>query len=207
MRAAALVLTACAALIAGCGGDDEPQRSAETVPAAETAATTATTAPPAETVTQPPAADPLAGASEEPAVAAPENTETALLTAVRAGRHEGYDRVVFEFANALPGHDVRYADGPVAADGSGERIAVDGDAVLVVRMENGLDADLSKPDAPMTYTGPQRISPGTPTVRELVRVGGFEGVLTWAVGLTGRVGFRVTTLDGPPRLVVDVRHG
>jgi hypothetical protein len=124
---------------------------------------------------------------------------------VRAVAHEGYDRVVFEFSNTVPGYDARYADGPVQADGSGADVAVTGGAVLIVRMNNALDADLSKPGAPETYTGPRRFSPGTPHVSELVRVGGFEGVLTWALGIAGRVPFRVTTLEGPPRLVIIVR--
>jgi hypothetical protein len=201
MRALACLL-AGAALLAGCGGDDEPAGSTDATrpPPAETTATVpATTAVPE-------GVDPLEGASDQPAVGASENTDTALLTAVRAARHEGYDRVVFEFADDVPGYDVRYADGPVQADGSGDEVPVDGAHVVVVRMENALDADLSEPDAPMTYTGPARLSPSTPEVSELVRVGGFEGVLTWAVGLADRVDFRVTTLTGPPRLVIDFRN-
>lgn len=188
---APVLLGVCAVLASGCGGTDEP---------------TATTAPPVRTATTAPERiDPLEGATGQPVVEPATNTETALLTAVRAARHEGYDRVVFEFANAVPGYDIRYAGGPVRADGSGARVDVEGGQVVIVRMENALDADLSTPEARMTYTGPQRFAPGTPQVAELVRVGGFEGVLTWAVGLADRVDYRVTTLDGPPRLVVDFR--
>ena len=43
-------------------------------------------------------------------------------------------------------------------------------------------------------------------VAELARVGGFEGVLTWALGLPGEQGFAVSMLDDPPTLVVDVLH-
>jgi hypothetical protein len=152
------------------------------------------------------AIDPLDGATDQPLVEPAANADTALLTAVRAARHEGYDRVVFEFANAVPGYDVRYATGPVQADGSGAEVPVDGGSVVIVRMENALDADLSTPEAPPTNTGPQRFSPGTPEVVELARVGGFEGVLTWAVGLADRADYRITTLDDPPRLVVDFRN-
>ena len=73
-------------------------------------------------------------------------------------------------------------------------------------MGNALDADLAEEGAPPTYTGPNRFSPGTPEVIELVRTGGFEGVLTWAIGLNDRVDFRVLTLQDPPRLVIDVRN-
>ncbi|MGZ8695203.1 MAG: AMIN-like domain-containing (lipo)protein, partial [Gaiellaceae bacterium] len=134
------------------------------------------------------------------------NEETALLTDVRAARHEGYDRVVFEFGNVLPGYDVRYVAKPVHADGSGHVVPVAGNHVVQVRMENALDADLTQESAPPTYTGPQRFSPPTPELVELVRTGGFEAVLTWAAGLNDRVDFRVLTLQGQPRLVVDFRN-
>jgi hypothetical protein len=150
--------------------------------------------------------DPMRGASTRPVHARATNKETALLTDVRAARHEGFDRVVFQFANAVPGYDVRYVQPPIRQDGSGAAVAVDGAYLLRVRMENALDADLTKPSAPPTYTGPQRLRPGTPEIAELVRSGGFEAVLTWVAGLRDRVDFRVSTLASPPRLVVDVRN-
>jgi hypothetical protein len=41
-------------------------------------------------------------------------------------------------------------------------------------------------------------------VKELVRTGDFEAVLSWAIGLEKQSEFRVQTLDDPARLVVDV---
>jgi len=73
-------------------------------------------------------------------------------------------------------------------------------------MRNALDADLSRPRAPLTYTGPRRISPSTPEVAQLVRTGGFEAVLTWVVGVRDRVDFRVSALRAPARIVVDLRN-
>lgn len=203
MRVVARCLVLGAVLVAGCGDDDGPVSSSRTAspPATSTTAGAATV----PTKTAEPAVDPLEGATDQPVTETATNTETALLTAVRAARHEGYDRVVFEFANAMPGYDVRYADGAVKAEGSGSDVEVDGDHAVIVRMENALDADLSKADAPLTYTGPRRFSPDTAVVSELVRAGGFEGVLTWAVGLDDRADYRVSALDGPPRLVVDFR--
>ncbi len=131
------------------------------------------------------------------------NTRTALLNGVRAAPHAGFDRVVFQFRNTLPGYDVRYVPRPVHEDGSGRLVPVKGAAVARIRMENALDADLTKSTAPRTYTGPLRFSPGTPEVAELARSGGFEGILTWVAGVHGRDGFRVTTLAAPPRLIVD----
>jgi len=188
-----LLLAAVALLLGGCGtNDDEPP-----------ATTQATTGTQTETVD---GIDPMDDASTDPVTVPATNTETALLTDVRAARHEGYDRVVFEFGNVLPGYDVRYVEKPVHQDASGLVVPVAGTYVVQVRMENALDADLTQEAAPLTYTGPQRFSPGTPEVVELVRTGGFEAVLTWVAGLNDRVDFRVLTLQGPPRLVVDFRN-
>ena len=178
----ALLLVVAAVLLGGCGGKDD-----------EVPVTSTTTPVPT-----------LEGASTEPAVWTGASTETELLTDVRAARHPGYDRVVFEFRSGVPGYDVRYVEPPVQADGSGEEVAVSGGAVLRVRMEPALDADLAQESAPRTYTGPTRFSPDTAAVVELVRTGGFEAVLTWAIGVDAKRSFRVTRLESPARIVIDV---
>lgn len=155
--------------------------------------------------------DPMTDASTSPvSVPVPANPSggASLLSAVRASRHEGYDRVVFEFtaASSLPGYSVSYVDKPVVEDGSGKQVQVAGDHVVLVRMEHASGADLSKESAPQTYTGPTRFTPGTPEVTELVRTGDFEAVLSWAIGVHDKVAFRVTTLQNPARLVVDLQN-
>jgi hypothetical protein len=188
-----LLLAAVSLLVGACGSnDDEPSATAPATTVAQTGTVDGI--------------DPMDEASTDPVTVPATNEETALLTDVRAARHEGYDRVVFEFRNVLPGYDVRYVEKPVHADASGLVVPVAGTHVVQVRMENALDADLTQESAPPTYTGPQRFSPGTPEVVELVRTGGFEAVLTWVAGLNDRVDFRVLTLQGPPRLVVDFRN-
>lgn len=197
LRPTLTVLAVAAAVqVAACGG--ESQRTATTAPTTRTTTTT--------TTTQQGGIDTMPGASARPVHAAATDAETALLTDVRAARHEGFDRVVFEFRNTLPGYDVRYVRRPVRQDGSGRVVAVAGSSVVRIRMENALDADLGRASAPLTYVGPQRFTPATPEVAELVRSGGFEGVLTWVVGLRDPVDFRVTTAAAPPRLVVDFRN-
>jgi len=71
-------------------------------------------------------------------------------------------------------------------------------------MEPALDADLTQESAPRTYTGPKRFAPDTAVVVELVGTGGFEAVLTWAVGIDAERLFRVATFSDPPRIVIDV---
>ena len=185
-----LLLTVAVLLLGGCGSRDDEQ--------ATTATSTVTTT---TTTTTTPALD---GASTAPVSWTSPITETALLTGVRAAPHRGYDRIVFEFENGVPGYDVRYVAPPILADGSGDEIAVAGGAALVVRMEPALDADLTQESAPRTYTGPTRISPSTSAVAELVRTGGFEAVLTWAVGVDEKRPFRVSRLESPARIVIDI---
>jgi hypothetical protein len=187
--------------VAACG--EASQRAATT----STATTPATTpGPPTGTTGPQGGIDTMPGASTDPVHVSATNTDVALLTDVRAARHEGFDRLVFEFRDVLPGYDVRYVSRPVRQDGSGRIVALAGGSVVRIRMENALDADLSQASAPLTYTGPQRFTPGTPELVELARSGGFEGVLTWVAGLQDRVDFRVTTLAAPPRLIVDFRN-
>lgn len=196
-----LLAVAAAVQLAGCG--DASDRAGTSAP---TTSTVTTPRPPTGTTTTPSGIDTMPGASTEPVHVAAANEETALLTDVRAARHEGFDRVVFQFRNALPGYDVRYVSRPIRQDGSGRIIEIAGGSVVRIRMENALDADLSQASAPLTYTGPRRLSPETPELVELARTGGFEGVLTWVAGLQDPVDFRVTTLATPPRLIVDFRN-
>ena len=114
----------------------------------------------------------------------------------------GFDRVVFEFRGRAPGYRVGYVSRPVLEDGSGREVPVEGSAVLRVHMEHASDGDASgRP----TYAGSHDLRPeGTTTAVELVRAGGFEGVLTWVMGVRQKAPFRVQALTAPPRLVVDV---
>jgi hypothetical protein len=188
ITARAAVLSAVGVLLmASCGGGENGQPAGTT--------RNATTDAP----------DPMPDGSTRPNVAKATNAETALLTDVRVGRHPGFERVVFEFRNTVPGYDVRYVKRPVRADASGAVVNVAGRFVLRVRMENALDADLSRESVPRTYTGPNRLTPDTTQIEEVVRTGGFEAVLTWVVGVNDHTPFRVIRLHDPPRLVVDSR--
>ena len=201
-RALAAVVTAVLVALVGvaCGDSDEESG---------TSTATTTSASPTTTIETGDGIDPLEGAGTEPVVGEASGSETALLERVAIGRHEGYDRVVLEFRNAVPGYRVEYVEPPLHEDGSGNVIEVDGSAFVVVRMEPASGFDLSVPEGELVYKGPRRLSgaeAGTSVVREVVRTGDFEAVLTWVVGLGDRVDFRVTRLEGPPRLVVDFRN-
>jgi len=202
-RALALPLFIAATLVAGtgCAGSDS-----DDTPALGTSRGITTSS---DTATETGGIDPLEGASTEPVSAPATREETALLERVALARHEGYDRVVFQFRNVVPGFRVEYVDPPLKEDGSGNTVKVEGDAFVLVRMEQASGFDLTVAEGELVYKGPRRLEgsdAGTSVVREVVRSGDFEAVLSWVVGLSDRVDFRVTTLDEPPRLVVDFRN-
>jgi hypothetical protein len=136
--------------------------------------------------------------------------ERGYLTMVRAAALDGNpggSRVEFEFDPVVPGYTIDYAEGDVTEDGSGDKVEVDGQAVLLVRFENAGGARIEGEDVVRTYTGPERVAAtgAEGVVIEVVDAGDFEGVVTWAIGLRQRVGgFAVTTLSNPSRLVLDL---
>ena len=125
----------------------------------------------------------------------------AVLEAVRTARHDGFDRVVFELSPAVPGHHVEYVDRPVRHCGSGDPVPLPGDGWLEVRLE---------PSAAHTEAGEATVGREVPVelenVRRLVLTCDFEAVVTWVLAVGSPNPYRVLVLDGPPRLVVDVRH-
>jgi len=196
------LVLACALLaVAGCGGSSSAGESEP--PAAGTTTTTAPTATAEQT-------DPLAGAGTSIVVAPSTAKATALLERVAVGHHEGYDRVVFQFRDeGLPGYRIEYVEPPLKEDGSGDPVDIAGNAFVVVRMEPASGFDLNTGEGELVYKGPKRLegsSAGATVVKEVVRTGDFEAVLSWAVGLDSKVPFRVTTATSPSRLIVDFKN-
>jgi hypothetical protein len=129
-----------------------------------------------------------------------------LLTAVRTGRHSCADRVTFEFRDgAPPAYTVEYQKGPFAMGESGQPLAIQGTAFLVVRFPHASGLDLTSPSASRTYTGPASLVPsGLAHVREVRRLEDFEAVLVWVIGLDATRPFSVNVLTSPPRIYVDI---
>lgn len=127
----------------------------------------------------------------------------ATLSEVRTGTHAGYDRVVFQFADALlPGYEIEYPDGPLYQCGSGDDVSVEGAARLVVKL---LAARAHDDQGQVTIAERQRV-PALPVLIELKLTCDFEAQVEWVVGLSARRPYRVMELSGPPRLVLDVQH-
>jgi hypothetical protein len=136
------------------------------------------------------------------------------LMAVRSARHEGFDRIVFEFAPqpakpgksggpiALPGYHVSFIDKPARDCGSGEPFWLAGDAWLEVRM-SGVNAH-TEAGSPTIAVRKQLTD--LPVLAELRQTCDFEAMVTWVLGVRSPNRFRVLELNDPPRIVVDVAH-
>jgi hypothetical protein len=146
-----------------------------------------------------PSAATTAVACELPSVM-PGTTDRAQLTAVRIGSHDGYDRVVFEFAGGgTPGVELAAVQPPFVHDASGLPLHVDGAAFVRIVLRGASGAG--------TYGGPTAFSPHDPQLRTLVEAGDYEMVNSWIAGLESPACPRVSLLTDPTRVVVDFPHG
>lgn len=120
------------------------------------------------------------------------------LSAVRVAHHAGYDRIVFEFSGRLPAYRLTpQATSRFVRDASGRPVTLRGSAGLRVVFQDASGFP--------TYTGSADLTPSLPVVREVARLGDFERVLSWGVGLSSAACTRVAELSSPPRLVIDVQ--
>jgi len=133
------------------------------------------------------------------------SVEMAHLTAVRMAGHDGFDRMVLEFSDHVPGYTIGYRPLPAREDASGFEIPLPGaGALLQMSLTRATSAGWG--GGPRTYLGPWSLSGNTGSVTEFKSAGDFEAVLTWVAGVRVQEPFRVLVLDGPPRLVVDVQR-
>ncbi len=226
-----LGLALVAVLLAGCS--DKPKQAQQTATATATAtavtaspsavpsltATPVRTGTPSVTATATASRTPSATPGRTDGTVAPQNpgsTEPvtikanpdppgrqALLTDVRVGAHPeegGWDRIVFQFRDVRPPGAVLYMSA-VAACGSGQPVRVAGQSLLAVRF-TGVDAhteagQLSIPST--TIAGPGG------AIVEARQFCDFEGHVDWAIGVTGVKRFKVTLLEAPARVVIDIK--
>jgi len=117
--------------------------------------------------------------------------------------------VIFDFrpaAGAEPGYTVSYRPAAEAQteDASGRHIPIAGNAFLVVRFEPAATADLSGEELERTYKGPRTLKPGGMRwVQQISKTGDFEAVLTWAIGLSEKRKFTVTS--APAHVEIEFR--
>lgn len=131
------------------------------------------------------------------------------LVLVRTGRHDCFDRVVFQIAGSVgAGWDVRYAD-TVRTDGKGDVLTVPGGARLEVVLHHPAYDEAGAATFPAAVG--QRVADvsGYSALRSVVYGGSFEGRTLLGVGTRARLPFRMIAVAGPggdTRIVLDVAH-
>jgi hypothetical protein len=205
-RAVALVLSSLLvgpAVLAGCG--EEPGTESASAESSTTAE--ASEGPSAAPATDDGTADdgstdaPDFPGDAEPDTAEPSADAQVTVSDIRLGRHDGFDRVVFEVGGTgTPGWDVRYVDA-ASSQGSGDPVEVAGDAILQVTLTGaGYPYDTRVEE----YSGGPLTAADTEVVTEVVFDATYEGTTVAFVGTTGRMPFRVYALASPARVVVEV---
>ncbi|MEU6548866.1 hypothetical protein ABZ915_01060 [Streptomyces sp. NPDC046915] len=137
------------------------------------------------------------------------NDAPALLTNIRTGSHDCYDRIVFDIpagSTSRLGYTVQYVDA-FYQDGSGDPIPVSGGAILEIRVSaSSYDTEHHT----TTYPGkgkqplPGVDLTGYKTFRDAKFGASFEGQSQVGLGVRARLPFKVTQLSD--KLVVDVAH-
>jgi hypothetical protein len=211
--AAALPTVVAVALVVACGGNGDDSDTGTTGSASPSSATSssapATTSGAAGSGTPATGGDDSTDAPPFPANTEPDTGQASAdsfvtVTDIRTGRHNGFDRVVFDVAGTgTPGWDVRFVP-EARSQGSGNTVPVEGDAILQVTLsgvgyptETGID----EVDGSAPIPGQ-----GTEVVTEVVWDTTFEGTSVAFVGATERTPFRVYLLESPTRVVLDVVH-
>lgn len=200
----ALAVPAVALL--ACGGGDS-----RTPPAASS--DSAVTAPASDTASGPPSAeDPGAGDATSPDAGLPAWTtepvevegsgEPGRQVDLRTGRHDDFDRVVLIFSNHVPGYTVRFASDPLRQCGSGKEVRLEADHAVEVELRPARAHN----ERGRSTLAEREASPHLPELGSARVICDYEGTVTWALGVERRTAYRVFTLEGPARLVIDVRH-
>lgn len=145
------------------------------------------------TTTTTPKTCPTTGALASPSSGAGKLTKpTAVVANVQIQASDCTDEIAFAFRGGTPSWTVGYQPGPFVLDPSGKPATVAGTVYLVVRFEpaGGTDLTVSPPSTP--YPGANDLHPPAPAeLREVVKTGDFEGVMTWIVGLDSTRPFSV----------------
>jgi hypothetical protein len=127
---------------------------------------------------------------------------------IRTSRHTCYDRMVFDIGSGpdKPGYHVGYVDA-FHQDGSGERIAVGGGAILQIYVSapsydpaSGRTVYAGKAGQPL----PGVNITGYRTFKDTKFGASFEGQTQVGLGVRGKLPFRV--LQSGNQLIVDVAH-
>jgi hypothetical protein len=198
------------ALVAACGGAQDPADDPTTAASAPSTSPAPVATTPAPSPTAGPddedadAAAPAFPADTSPDTADPSGDAALTVTDVRVGHHDGFDRVVLELGGTgTPGWRVEYVDAAVE-DPSDNPVELGGESVLQIMVTGTqlpYETGLSEFPARQPVT-----AAGTTVVTDTVFLGTFEAQSQALVGVAGEPApFRAYLLADPVRLVVDVQ--
>jgi hypothetical protein len=176
-----------------------PTTTTTTVAPATTGTAATTASAPATTTTEP--CDPPTS-TEPVSVDFPMGMSSLVGREIRTGAHPCFERVVLELQGTgeLPGYRVQYVDDPVKLSPSDMEVDIAGGATLVLSVAVWMTTMEGE-----GYDGPNQIFPtNVEHIDELRLIENFEGMHQWAIGLDRERPFSVTTLNDPPRIVVDI---
>ncbi len=202
------VLVVGVALVA-CGGDDDDDATttatatgaASTTETATAAATSSGTAVATATIDEGSLPDYMEP-GEVVDDSGPNPSGIPVVTDVRIGQNEGYDRIVFELdGEELSPYEVKYVPSATAC-GSGKPVMPGGTASLSIVLKKAQ----AHTDAGEQSIDSDDIVVDYPAMVEGIQTCDFEGVVAWVVGTNDALPFRVFTLENPTRIVVDVEH-
>ncbi|MCT1491580.1 hypothetical protein M3G47_00110 [Corynebacterium sanguinis] len=203
--------------LGSCTGAPENNAADQAPSATTTAATTATTtmtsvSPTTTTSTVIPTAQALSAVEETTSMgpfgtdrvqAYPAPGTELVISDVRVGSHDDFDRVVFEFSGTgTPGYVAGYTPEPLQ-QASGYPIEVNGQAYLEVMIQGTPMAMLSPNDA-LIETGPMDLAAGN--IQGVTHGGVFEADTQYIVGLDKQRPFNLYVLENPARVVVDFQN-
>lgn len=125
------------------------------------------------------------------------------MVGLRAGRHDCFDRLVFDMRSPTEGYHVTYVD-YVYEDPTSNPVPLRGGAKLQITVHGPAYDAAGNP----TYHPANRSElvdvTGYQTFRQVAWAGSFEGSTTVGLGVRARLPFRIFTLDN--KVVVDVAH-
>lgn len=130
-------------------------------------------------------------------------TTPPILTNIRAGRHDCYDRLVFDVRGGnVAEYQVRYV--ATMTDNGGWVIPLRGGAKLSVMLMASVHDNTGGPTYQCTNCAELVDVTGYPTFRQVAWAGSYRNATMVGLGVRAHLPFRVFTLPG--RLVIDVAH-
>lgn len=189
---ATLLLVAAALVAASCGGSDGAPTP--------TVSGSPSSSPPVATAT------PTTSARIECPDVRGGTSARARISDLRIATAAGHDTLVIQFDAAVPQYSLTpNPDGTTFAGGGGKG------GTFTLAGSYGLRLEVSNLNwtvAPGNqYPHGTDLTQPAPALLEVRQIGDYEGIVNIAIGLTGQICPTVTSLAGPPRLVLDFPTG